>query len=93
MNKQDLVKAIATEAGLSQADSKKALEAFENAVRCALVKGETVTMIGFGTFSVVQRSARKGVNPASGKPIQIKAKKVARFKVSSRLAEDVAKSK
>ena len=50
-------------------------------------------MIGFGTFSVVQRSARKGVNPASGKPIQIKAKKVARFKVSSRLAEDVAKSK
>ena len=51
MNKQDLVKAIATEAGLSQADSKKALDAFENAVKGSLLKGETVTMIGFGTFA------------------------------------------
>ena len=91
MNKQDLVKAIATEAGLSQADSKKALDAFENAVKKSLVKGESVTMIGFGTFSVVKRAARKGINPANGKPLQIKAKKVAKFKVGSKLAEAVAK--
>ena len=75
MNKQDLVKAIATEAGLSQVDSKKALEAFENAVKKSLVK----------------RAARKGINPANGKPLQIKAKKVAKFKVGSKLAEAVAK--
>ena len=91
MNKQDLVKAIATEAGLSQADSKKALDAFENAVKGSLLKGETVTLIGFGTFSVIERSARKGVNPATGKPLQIKAKTVVKFKVGSKLAEAVAK--
>ena len=48
-------------------------------------------MIGFGTFSVIERSARKGVNPATGKPLQIKAKKVVKFKVGSKLAEAVAK--
>ena len=48
-------------------------------------------MIGFGTFSVVKRAARKGINPANGKPLQIKAKKVAKFKVGSKLAEAVAK--
>ncbi|PID94655.1 MAG: DNA-binding protein [Bacteroidales bacterium] len=93
MNKQELVKAIATEAGLSQVDSKKALDAFEVAVQKALVKGESITLIGFGTFSVTKRAARNGVNPATGKKIKIKEKNVAKFKVGSKLAEAVAKTK
>ncbi len=91
MNKQDLVKAMATEAGLSQVDVKKVLDAFEVTIKKALSKGDSVTLIGFGTFSVTKRAARKGVNPATGKPLQIKAKKVAKFKAGSKLSEAVAK--
>ena len=89
MNKQDLVKAMAVESGLSQADSKKALDAFETAVKKSLSKGDSVTLIGFGTFSVTKRAARKGINPQTKKTITIKAKKVAKFKVGSKLAEAV----
>jgi len=89
MNKQDLVKAMAKETGLSQVDSKKALDAFEVIVKKSLSKGENVALIGFGTFSVAKRAARKGVNPATGKPLQIKAKKVAKFKAGAKLAEAV----
>jgi len=93
MNKQELVKAMASVAELSQVDTKKAVDAFEVVVRKALAKGDNVTLIGFGTFSVVKRAARKGVNPATGKPLQIKAKKVAKFKAGSKLATAVATGK
>ncbi|MDR3328067.1 MAG: HU family DNA-binding protein [Prevotellaceae bacterium] len=89
MNKTELVSEIAKQAGLAKTVSKKALDAFEAVVTDALAKGESVALIGFGTFSVVKRAARQGVNPATGKPLQIKAKTVARFKAGARLVEKV----
>lgn len=89
MNKQDLVKAMAAESGMSQVDSKKALDAFEVVVKRALSKGDSVALIGFGTFSVAKRAARKGINPQTKKTINIKAKKVAKFKPGSKLAAAV----
>jgi len=86
MNKNELVSAIAERSGLSKVDSKKALEAFEGAVTASLAKGEGVTLVGFGTFSVAKREARNGVNPATGKAIKIAAKKVAKFKAGAKLA-------
>jgi len=89
MNKNELVSAIAEQSGLSKVDSKKALEAFEEAVTGALAKGDSVTLVSFGTFSVAKREARNGVNPATGEKIQIAAKKVAKFKAGAKLAEVV----
>ncbi|MDR0829968.1 MAG: HU family DNA-binding protein [Prevotellaceae bacterium] len=89
MNKNELVGAIAEKAGLSKVDSKKALDAFEEAVVAALANGENVALIGFGTFSVSERAARTGVNPATGAKIQIDAKKVAKFKAGAKLAAAV----
>jgi len=89
MNKNELVSAIAENAGLSKVDSKKALEGFEAAVTGALAKGESVTLVGFGTFSVAKREERNGVNPATGAAIKIAAKKVAKFKAGAKLAEVV----
>jgi DNA-binding protein HU-beta len=79
MNKTDLVKKIAETAGLSNADAKKAVEAFATAVKDALVAGDKVQLIGFGTFAVKERGARQGVNPSTGAKIQIAAKKVIKF--------------
>ncbi|MBR1808557.1 MAG: HU family DNA-binding protein [Paludibacteraceae bacterium] len=87
MNKVELVAAIAAEAGLSKAAAQKALEAGVKAVAEALKKGENVQLIGFGTFAVVERAARNGVNPATGKAIKIAAKKVVKFKAGKALAE------
>ncbi len=87
MNKVELVAAIAAEAGLTKAAAQKALEAGVKAAKAALKKGEPVQLIGFGTLSVVKRAARNGVNPATGKAIKIKAKKVVKFKAGKALAE------
>lgn len=89
MNKAELINAMAAEAGLSKVDSKKALDAFVKCVTEALKSGDRVSLVGFGTFSVTERAARKGINPATREPIQIAAKKVARFKAGSDLAESV----
>lgn len=89
MNKTELVKAVAAQAELSQAQAKAAIEATIAAVKDALVKGEAVQLIGFGTFSVKENPAREGVNPATGAKIQIAAKKVAKFKAGAELAEAV----
>jgi DNA-binding protein HU-beta len=89
MNKSELISAIAAESGLTKVDSKKALDAVVKSISGALVKGDKVTLIGFGTFSVNKRPARKGINPSTKKPISIPAKKVAKFKVSSELADAV----
>jgi DNA-binding protein HU-beta len=86
MNKTQLVAAIAAEAGLTKAQAQKALEATVNAVAGALKNGESVQLVGFGTFSVVEKAARQGVNPATGAKIQIPAKKVAKFKAGAGLA-------
>ena len=85
MNKSELVKAIAEKAGISQVAGKAALEATLESIAGALKKGESVQLIGFGTFSVSERSARQGKNPRTGEVLQIPAKKVAKFKAGAGL--------
>ncbi|MGB4205405.1 MAG: HU family DNA-binding protein [Bacteroidales bacterium] len=89
MNKAELIDAIAAETGLTKVNSKKALEAFINATSQALAKGDRVALVGFGSFSVVKRAARKGRNPQTGKEIKIKAKSVVKFKPGAELAAKV----
>ena len=89
MNKAELIEAMASEAGLSKADSKKALDAFINATTDALKKGDRLSLIGFGSFSISNRAARTGRNPQTGKEIQIAAKNVVKFKAGSELAGSV----
>ena len=89
MNKGELVDAIASEAKVTKADAQKALEAFMNVTTKSLKKGEKVTLVGFGTFSIAKRAARTGRNPQTGKEIKIAAKKVAKFKAGSELSTKV----
>ena len=91
MNKTELVEEIAVGAELSKADAKKALEAAVEAIKTALVEGDKVQLIGFGTFSVNERPAREGVNPRTGEKVTIAAKKVAKFKAGAELADAVNK--
>jgi len=86
MNKTELIEKIAAGAGLSKADAKKALDATVAALKDALVAGEKIQLVGFGTFSVNERPAREGINPATKEKIQIAAKKVAKFKAGAELA-------
>ncbi len=86
MNKADLVAAIAAEAQLPKTQAQKALEATVNAIANALKKGESVQLIGFGTFSVIEKAARVGVNPATKAKINIPAKKAVKFKAGAGLA-------
>ena len=85
MNKTELVAKIAEGAGMSKVDAKKALEAGLDAIVKAVKKSEKVALVGFGTFDVTKRAARKGINPATKKPINIPAKKVVKFKAGSQL--------
>ena len=87
MNKTELIYKIAEGAGLTKADAKKALEATTAAIKDALVAGDKVALIGFGTFSVNERPAREGINPATKQKITIAAKKVAKFKAGADLDE------
>ncbi len=91
MSKADIVDKIAKDAGISKAASEKAVNAFIEAVTNSLKKGQPVTLIGFGTFSVGKRAARKGRNPKTGEEIKIKAKKVARFRPGAALRTAVNK--
>lgn len=91
MNKGELIDAIAAGAKISKADAGRALEALTDSVAKTLKKGDKVTLVGFGTFSVTKRAARTGRNPQTGKAIQIKAKKVAKFKAGAELAKVVNK--
>ncbi len=85
MNKVELINAIAAETGLSKVDSKKALDSVIKNLSDVLIAGDKITFIGFGTFSVTERSERTGMNPATKQPITIKAKKVAKFKAGAEL--------
>jgi len=89
MNKGELIDAIAKEAGLTKADAGNALNAFIGNVSKSLKKGDSVQLIGFGTFSISKRAARTGRNPQTGKEIKIAAKKVAKFKAGKALADTV----
>ena len=86
MNKTDLVAKIAEGAGLSKVDAKKALEATLDAITTAVKKDDKVVLIGFGTFSVAKRAARKGINVLTKKAINIPAKKVVKFKAGKELS-------
>jgi DNA-binding protein HU-beta len=89
MNKAELIDAIAAEAGLSKADAKKALDGFVNATTGAMKKGDRISLVGFGSFSVTNRAARTGRNPQTGKEIKIAAKNVVRFKAGAELSGKV----
>ena len=91
MNKTELIDKIAAGAGISKADSKKALDATVNALKEALIAGDKIQLVGFGTFSVNERPAREGINPATKEKIQIAAKKVAKFKAGTELADALNK--
>jgi len=79
MTKADLVEKIASDAGLSKADAQRALDAMIDNIKKALKKNQKVTLVGFGTFSVSKRKARKGRNPRTGEEIKIPASKVPKF--------------
>ena len=91
MNKTELIEKIAAGADLSKVDAKKALEATVAAIKDALVAGEKIQLVGFGTFAVSEKPAREGINPATKQKITIAAKKVAKFKAGAELAEAVNK--
>lgn len=85
MNKTELVAAMAERAGLTKADAAKALTAYVDVVKEQLAKGDSVSLIGFGTFSVTERPARMARNPRTGAEIKIEAKKAAKFKAGKGL--------
>ncbi len=87
MNKQDLVAKVAQDANLTKRQAEDAVNAFVNAVKGSLAKGESVSLVGFGTFAVSERAARKGRNPQTGAEIQIPARKVPVFRAGKGLKE------
>jgi len=80
MNKTELIAAMAEKAGISKVDAGKALNAYVDVIKEQLIKGEKVTLVGFGTFGVNERPARVGRNPRAGASIKIAAKKTAKSK-------------
>ena len=93
MNKSELLDAIAKTAGIPKTIATKALDATIAAITKTLVKGDSVTLVGFGSFSVKARAARTGRNPQTGKPLQIAASKAPSFKVGKSLKDAVNKKK
>ena len=89
MNKTELIEKIAAGSGLTKTDSKKALDATIVAIKEALIAGDKIALVGFGTFSVSERPAREGINPLTKEKIQIAAKKVAKFKAGAELADAI----
>jgi DNA-binding protein HU-beta len=90
MNKGDLVNKMAEDAGITKAQATAALNAFMEAVGDALVSGDKVALVGFGTFSTGERNARDGRNPKTGEAIRIEAKKSAKFKAGKELNDKIA---
>jgi len=89
MNKAELIEAVASASSLSKADAGRAVDAVVGAVTSALSKGQQVSIVGFGTFSVKHRAARAGRNPRTGETIQIKASNVPGFKAGKALKDAV----
>ena len=89
MNKSELIDAIAADSGLSKADAGRALDGFTSAITGALKGGDSVSMVGFGTFAVKHRAARTGRNPRTGDAIQIKASNNPSFKAGKALKDAV----
>ena len=89
MNKSDLINAVAEHSGLTKADTGQALDALLNTIENALIAGDSVTLVGFGTFGVKDRAERTGRNPQTGKEITIAAAKVPFFKSGKALKDAV----
>ncbi len=89
MNKSELIDAIADAADISKASAGRALDGMIGAITDAMKKGDQVSLIGFGTFSVKERAARTGRNPLTGEAIQIKASKIPSFKAGKALKDAV----
>ena len=89
MNKAELIDAIADSADLSKASASRALDSAIETITKALKRGDTVTLVGFGTFSVRKRAARSGRNPRTGETIKIKASKVPGFKAGKALKDAI----
>ncbi len=87
MNKTELINEIAAKAGLNKTDAKKALEATLESIEQALANDDKVQLIGFGTFSIVEKEARTGINPRTKEKIQIAARKVVKFKPAAELGK------
>ena len=89
MNKAELVEQVSSELGITKKDVQSVVDVFTKTVTESLFKGEKVTLVGFGTFQVMQRKARRGRNPQTGEQIQIPAKKVPKFVAGKGLREKV----
>ena len=89
MTKAELIEGIAKDSNVSKVAAGKALNSFISNVTKSLKKGNKVTLVGFGTFSVVKRKARKGRNPQTGEVIKIKASKAAKFKAGATLKKSL----
>ncbi|MYB34258.1 MAG: HU family DNA-binding protein [Gammaproteobacteria bacterium] len=89
MNKAELIDHVASNANISKADASKALDAVVDAIGSALSQGDSVSLVGFGTFSVSERAARSGRNPRTGDTIHIAASKQARFKAGKGLKDKI----
>jgi DNA-binding protein HU-beta len=93
VNKSELVEAIANESELSKADAERALNAFVSCIGTALKSGDTVQLVGFGTYSVSERGARVGKNPRTGEAIKIAARKVPKFAAGKGLKDLIGGAK
>lgn len=91
MNKTELISAVAEQAALSKKDAEKAISAVIDSITNALAEGDKVQLVGFGTFEVREREARKGKNPRTGEEISIPASKVPAFKAGKPLKETINK--
>jgi DNA-binding protein HU-beta len=89
MTKAELVSLMASQAGISKSAAEKALKAFTDGITAALKKGDKVSLVGFGSWEVSKRAARKGRNPRTGAEINIKASKVPRFRAGRALKDSV----
>jgi DNA-binding protein HU-beta len=89
MNKSDLIDALAANSGMTKADSKRMLDAFIGATSSALKKGDKLTLVGFGTFSILKKGPREGRNPSTGAKMKLPAKNFVKFKPSAELAKNV----
>lgn len=89
MNKSELISAMAAKAGITKVVAKAALEAFVETTGETLKKGDKIALVGFGTFSVLDKPARTGRNPRTGETLQISAKKAVKFKAGAELSEKI----
>jgi len=89
MNKQEMIAKIAKDTGISKAAAGAAIDSLVDGIKKTLKKGNTITFVGFGTFSVSKRKARVGRNPQTGAAVKIAARKVARFKAGKGLKDAI----